>query len=83
MGLLSDWMMALKEVGVKGGSKGKEFVVVGCSSEVMRERVEGGDEEYGSGLWGGFVMMALSASQCINLRRMLFKRFSVSAEMSS
>ena len=76
--------MALEEVvGVKGGCKGKEFVVGGCGSEIMRERVEGGDEEYGSGLQGGFAIMALSASRCINPRRMLFKMFSVSAEVSS
>ena len=66
-----------------GGCKGKELVDGGCGSEVMWERVGGGEDEYGSGFQGGFAIMALSASRWINPDRMLFRRFSVSADVSS
>ena len=55
-------MITLEEVGVKGGGEGGESVVGGCGSGVMWEEGEGGEEEYGSGSWGGFAMMALSTS---------------------
>ena len=76
-------MMVLEEVAVMGGCEGKESVDGGCGSEVMWERVGGGEEEYGSGFLGGLAMIALSASQAINPSRMLFRRFSVLAEVSS
>ena len=76
-------MMVLEEVVVTGSCEGKESVDRGCGSEVMWERVGGGEEEYGSGFRGGLAIIALSASQVINPNRMLFRRFSVSAEVSS
>ena len=76
-------MMALEEVAVTGGCEGKESVDGGCGSEVIWERVGGGEEEYGSGFRGGLAIIALSASRAINPSRMLFRRFSVSAEVSS
>ena len=68
---------------VTGGCEGKESVDWGCGSEVIWERVGGGGEEYSSGFRGGLAIIALSASRVINPNRMLFRRFSVSAEVSS
>ena len=76
-------MMVLEEIEVMGSCEGKESADRGCGSEVMWERVGDGEEEYGSGLQGGFAIMALSVSQWINPNRMLFRRFSVLAEVSS
>ena len=81
--LASDCITALGEVMVMGGGKGEESVVRGYGSGVIWERGEGGGEEYSSGSWEGFSMIALSASWWISPRRMLLRRFLVSAKMSS
>ena len=66
-----------------GGCEGKGSVDGGCGSEVTWERIGGGEEEYGSGFWGGFAIIALSTSRLINPNKMLFRRFLVLAEVSS
>ena len=83
IGLLLNWIITLEKVRIRGSGDGKESVVRGCRSGVIWEKREGSREEYGSGLWGGFAMIALLASQWINSRRTLLRRFSVLAEMSS
>ena len=86
-------MIVLEEVGVKGSGDSGESVVGGCGSGVIWEKEEGGGEEYGSGLWGSFVMMALltllldlvlqcAQPHCLSLSMLLFSKNNIALSNS-